>query len=245
MQTETGSSSARRPHRVDSLILAAFLLASLAAMAAALILSHLALGDMFAFDKWLILALRSPADAAMPAGPGWLTKTMVDVTALGGRPVLTMVTVIAAGYMLVTRKAATAGFLIVATSIGVAAGILLKLLFARARPDIVEHLVSVESASFPSAHALNSAVTYLTLGALLARGETQRSVQVYMLAVAILLTLLVGFSRVYLGVHWPSDVFAGWAAGAAWALLCWAAARALQRRDRIEPATHQEPPSSA
>jgi undecaprenyl-diphosphatase len=79
-----------------------------------------------------------------------------------------------------------------------------------------------------------SAVVYLTLGALLARLADQRRVKLYFLAVAALLTLLVGLSRVYLGVHYPTDVLAGWSAGLVWATLCWLAARSLQRRGAVE-----------
>jgi undecaprenyl-diphosphatase len=107
---------------------------------------------------------------------------------------------------------------------------LLKGSFLRARPDVVPHLVQVQTASFPSGHAMNSAVAYLTLGALLAGAEKSRGVRIYLMSVAIVLTLLIGVSRVYLGVHWPSDVVAGWCVGGAWAMLCSYAARALQKR---------------
>ena len=82
-----------------------------------------------------------------------------------------------------------------------------------------------------------SAVVYLTLGALLARSQPRKRLKAYFLLVAAFLTLIVGVSRVYLGVHWPTDVLAGWTAGAVWAILCWLAARRLQRSRRLEPAT--------
>ena len=109
----------------------------------------------------------------------------------------------------------------------VAAFAIAMALFDRTRPDVVPHLVEVSSASFPSGHSMLSMTTYLTLGALLAEVQTERRFRIYVLAWAVALALLVGWSRVFLGVHWPTDVLAGWTAGAAWALLCWAVAQAL------------------
>ncbi|HKR24583.1 MAG TPA: phosphatase PAP2 family protein [Allosphingosinicella sp.] len=192
-------------------------------------------GETFALDRWLLLALRSASDSSVPAGPGWLLEAMVDITALGGVSVLTVITIIAAGYLVAARKPATAAFLVAAVSGGAVASTLLKMVFARPRPDVVGHLVEVSSLSFPSGHAMNSAIVYLTLGALLARAEDDRRVRIYLIAVAVALTLVIGFTRVYLGVHWPSDVLAGWCVGAAWAVLSSLAARALQRRHAIEP----------
>jgi undecaprenyl-diphosphatase len=122
---------------------------------------------------------------------------------------------------------------------------LLKMGFDRPRPDLVPHGALVYTASFPSGHATLSAVVYLTLGALLARVQPRLVLKLYLLGLAILLTVMVGVSRVYLGVHWPTDVLAGWAVGAAWALLCWATALWLQRRGRVEgpgPAPDTAPP---
>lgn len=222
-------------YRLDTRILTAFLLLAAAAFVFITIASEVAEGDTHEFDRWLMLGLRDAADPSAPAGPGWLRAMMIDVTALGGWAVLTLVVALAAGYLLATGKRSTALFVILASAGGAIAGTLLKLLFARDRPDLVTHLVAVDSASFPSGHAMNSAIIYLTLGALLAGAQQRRAVKIYLLSIAIALTLIIGFSRVYLGVHWPSDVIAGWCVGSAWAVLCSLVARSLQRRHAIEP----------
>jgi undecaprenyl-diphosphatase len=107
---------------------------------------------------------------------------------------------------------------------------LLKLAFARDRPEIVPHLREVMSSSFPSGHALTSAAVYLTLGTLLMRIAEGRLAKYYCIAIAMFVTFLVGVSRVFLGVHYPSDVVAGWLIGMSWALMCWAVERTLERR---------------
>ena len=109
----------------------------------------------------------------------------------------------------------------------------MKELFGRDRPDVVPHLVAVTSSSFPSGHSMLAAILYLTLGALLARFAARRT-KVYVLTVALLTAFLVGASRVYLGVHWPTDVLAGWSLGATWALVCWLAMLWLQARGEVE-----------
>lgn len=224
-----------KKHRIDSYILAMLLIAAGALFAFFRLASEIMEGETFALDRWLLQALRSTADPSVPAGPGWLRLAMVDITALGGVSVLTLLTVIATGYLIAARKPATAAFLVASVTGGAMASTLLKLGFARPRPDLVGHLVEVHSLSFPSGHALNSAVTYLTLGALLARAEDDRWVRIYLMTVAVALTLIIGTSRVYLGVHWPSDVLAGWCVGSAWAVLCSLVAQSLQRRHAIEP----------
>lgn len=174
------------------------------------------------FDRWLMLALRRPGDLAQPVGPAWLKAAAIDVTALGGVTVLTLVTVLAVGYLLASRKWLTAGLLTAATVSGRILGSVLKAGFGRARPDIVPHLVDVHSLSYPSGHATNSAIVFLTLGALLARAQDMRRTRIYVMAAGVLLTVLVGCSRVLVGVHWPTDVLAGWAVGGSWAMLWWA-----------------------
>ncbi len=190
-------------------------------------------GETRAFDEALLLALRRTGDVAQPVGPHWLQVTMLDFTALGGTSVLTLLTVLAVGFLAMQRRWGRAAFLVLATSGGALLSFWLKANYARPRPTLVAHLVEVVDPSFPSGHAMNSAIIYLTLGVLLARAASARRLKAYLVGVAMLLTLLVGCSRVYLGVHYPTDVLAGWTVGAAWAALCWAAAEAVRRRGAL------------
>lgn len=184
-------------------------------------------GDTRAFDEAILLALRNPADHADPIGPAWLEIAMRDYTALGSHAVLGLIGAAAFFYLLILGKRLSAAMLVVSFAGGMALNGVLKLGFARPRPDLVAHLVEVHTASFPSGHAMLSAVCYLTLGALLAGVAQRRRFKAYILGVAIGLTVLVGFSRIYLGVHWPTDVLAGWCLGAAWAMACWLTVRAI------------------
>jgi undecaprenyl-diphosphatase len=110
----------------------------------------------------------------------------------------------------------------------------LKLFYHRPRPDLVPHGMEVFTASFPSGHAMMSAIAYLTLAILMARVDRNPRVKALVLSLGVSITLLVGISRIYLGVHWPSDVVAGWCVGAAWASLCWFVALQLQQRGEVE-----------
>jgi undecaprenyl-diphosphatase len=184
-------------------------------------------GETHAFDEAVLLALRNPADRADPIGPQWLEIMFRDYTSLGSHAVLGLIGVLAFGYLVLQRKMLSAGMLAFSFAGGMVLNSLLKLSFDRARPDLVAHLVEVHTASFPSGHAMLSAVCYLTLGTLLAGVAEQRRYKVYILSAAIGLMVLVGSSRVYLGVHWPTDVLAGWCLGAAWAMACWLAVRAI------------------
>lgn len=195
--------------------------------------SEVSEGETRRFDEWILLSLRVPGDPKQPIGPEWLETSMIDLTSLGGTAALTLITILAVTYLIVARRFFTATMVTIAVSGGAVLIALLKLSYARPRPELVEHLVAVQSASFPSGHATASAVTYLTLGALLARTEKRRAVRGYIFAVAGFLTLLIGVSRVYLGVHYPTDVLAGWTIGAAWALFCWLIARWLRPRDNV------------
>jgi undecaprenyl-diphosphatase len=196
--------------------------------------SEVAEGDTQAFDDWIMVAVRSGENPSAPAGPAWLTKAALDITALGGVSVLAIIILMVSGYLWLRRKRHAMWLVVIATVGGQLLSTILKFAFGRPRPDNTLHLVEVSTASFPSGHSMLSAVVYLTLGALLARIEARRRVKTYVVAVALLLSLLIGLSRVYLGVHYPTDVLAGWAAGLTWALTCWTAARYLQRRGAVE-----------
>ncbi len=191
-------------------------------------------GETQAIDKAIVLALRNPADRADPIGPLWLEEIGRDLTALGGVAILTILTVGVVLFLFLQGTTRAAYFVSSAVVGGVLLGMLLKEIFARPRPDLVPHLSYVYTASFPSGHSLNAAVVYLALGVLLARLQKRRILKIYIMLFAALVTIAVGISRVYLGVHWPTDVLAGWTAGAVWALLCWSVMWWLQRSGEIE-----------
>lgn len=194
-------------------------------------------GETHATDEAILLAMRNPADRSDPLGPGWVEEMGRDFTALGGIAVLAFIALIAAGHMLLRGRVKSALYLVVTVGGGMLLSTVLKAGFDRPRPDLVPHESIVYTASFPSGHSMMAAVVYLTLGALVARLDSRPALKLYVLGIAVFVTILVGLSRVYLGVHWPSDVLAGWTAGATWALLCWTGARLLQRRGDIEPET--------
>lgn len=197
-------------------------------------------GDTHALDEAILLSMRVAGDPANPAGPAWLEEAARDITALGSTSILALVTVTTILFLLMMNKNGAALLVLVAVLGGSLLTNLLKLGFDRPRPDLVAHLMDTFTASFPSGHASGAAATYLTIGALLARVQPRRRIKMFLLLVAVAITLLVGVTRVYLGVHWPSDVAAGWAVGAAWAALVWLVAMWLQRRGHVEKETDEE-----
>lgn len=178
-----------------------------------------------AIDRAVFLAFREPTAPSDPIGPPWMHEVGRDITALGGVTVLMLLTVAVLGYLWM-RRAYRMGWVLLAGFAGASVGTaVLKDIIARPRPALVPHLAEVYSASFPSGHSAMAAATYLTLGMLLARVHRGMRVKAYLVAVMIFVTALVGVSRIYVGVHWPTDVLAGWALGTLWAIGVWTVAR--------------------
>lgn len=226
--------------RVEVVTLAAMLAIAGALWAFVALADEVMEGDLRAFDEALLMALRVQGDPSDPIGSRQLEIAMRDITALGGVTVLSIVTGAVLVFLILRRLRASALFLAVAILGGTALSHLAKAGFSRPRPDLVPHGVEVATASFPSGHSMMAAVTYLTLAVMLTRTEATLRMRVFYLTFAVLLTMLVGFSRLYLGVHWPSDILAGWTLGAAWALGVWLIARFLGHRGQIEPDRSEE-----
>jgi undecaprenyl-diphosphatase len=212
-----------------AIILAALLVLGLALGFAELAGSVLE-GDTQQFDERILASLRDPDDPQRPIGPRWLHGAALDITALGSATVLGLAVFAVCGFLALQGLQRYALFVLVSSLGGWFLNAALKAVFSRPRPDIVPHLREVMTLSFPSGHALTSAAVYLTLGVLLMRVARRPLARFYCLGVAMLATVLVGSSRVYLGVHYPTDVLAGWLIGLSWALLCWIVERWLDRR---------------
>jgi undecaprenyl-diphosphatase len=224
---------ARRGRREIGLIAGLFVAAALI-LGFGLLADAVVEGGTAAFDRAILLAFRTPGDTADPIGPPWLEEAARDVTAFGSIPFLGFLLVAAIGFLLLVGKRNLALLMSASVLGGEAIDTILKIGFRRPRPELVAHAARVFTASFPSGHAMLSAVTFLTIGALLTRVHADRRVKVYFMVLAVLLTVTVGLSRVYLGLHYPTDVLAGWCLGAAWATLCWVAALWLQARGQVE-----------
>jgi undecaprenyl-diphosphatase len=220
----------------DLLVLLAMLVVVASVLTFLKIADEVTEGGTQRFDEAILRALRNPSDPSRPIGPWWSEEVARDITALGGITVLCILTLVTTGFLVMARKGHAALLLLAATVGGVVLSSILKDYFERPRPTVVPRLMDVRTSSFPSGHSMMSAVVYLTLGALLDRFVEGRRLKLYCLGVAVVVTLLVGCSRVFLGVHYPSDVLGGWTAGLTWAVLCWLVARYLQKRGAVERA---------
>jgi undecaprenyl-diphosphatase len=182
-------------------------------------------GDTLAMDTKIVRALRSADDPSRPIGPVWMTGMLEDLTALGGPTVTWLVILSVTGYLLLEAKYRDALVVFVTSASGDLVNQAIKSGFMRARPTVVPHLRDAFASSFPSGHSMESAIVYLTLAAMLMRIVRGRVTKAYCLGLAILITFLVGVSRVFLGVHYPTDVIGGWIIGLFWASLCWLVAQ--------------------
>lgn len=186
-------------------------------------------GDYLAHEEQILKLFREPDNLAQPIGPSWLPDATRDITALGGAAVLSLLTLIVIVFELLCGRRRTAVLIAIATLGGLGLSVAMKAGFERERPTAVPHLMVETSGSFPSGHSMLSSVVYITLGALLARTLSSRALKTFIVLTAFFVAFLIGVSRVYLGVHYPTDVVAGWTAGTAWALLCWSVATWLER----------------
>jgi len=180
------------------------------------------------FDRAIILSLRDSANIARPLGPDWLPETVRDVTSLGSVVVALGFAATVSGYLLLTGYRGAAALLFGSAAGALILNDLLKFAIERPRPDAILQAARVFTSGFPSGHATLSCVTYLTAAALFGPLYDERRARTYLLAIAILIVLLTGFSRIYLGVHFPTDVLGGWCIGGAWVCSCYPAARILR-----------------
>jgi undecaprenyl-diphosphatase len=214
--------------QTDLAVLLAGLLVVVGALTFLLVADAVRKGVTQSLDERILLALRQPNNLDDPIGPPSMKEAGRDLTALGGVAFMTLLTAAVAVYLFLCRRWTALALLAAAAGGGLLLSLLLKDLFHRDRPTVVKQLSIVDTTSFPSGHSMNSAIIYLTLGTLLARVTPGRGLKIYFISLALLLTFLVGASRVYMGVHYPTDVLAGWTAGLAWAIFCWLVARSLR-----------------
>jgi undecaprenyl-diphosphatase len=191
-------------------------------------------GDTQAFDTKILRALRDPSDPSRPIGPAWMEGMLIDLTALGGSTILWMLILAVAGFLVLQTRYRTAIVVLITSGSGELLNFAMKHAFNRPRPTVVPHLRMVYTTSFPSGHAMESAIVYLTLAAILMRAADTTATKIYILSIAALLTTLTGVSRVFLGVHYPTDVIGGWIVGFIWASVCWVAAQHLEGTARIQ-----------
>lgn len=229
---------ALRIARTEIAALSALLIIALGVMTFIEVADDMTEADGQMFDQAVLHWLQPVA--GQPCGPWWLQEAAADLTSLGGISVLTLFAVIAFSFLLIQRKRLSALLLVVGLIGGVALSEGLKALFERERPPVAYQAVETLNASFPSGHALLSTVFYLTLGVMLTRAFPQKRLKAFVLGSAILIALLIGLTRVYLGAHWATDVLAGWCAGAAWAMALWLVAYAVERRQVVHHAPLQD-----
>jgi undecaprenyl-diphosphatase len=214
--------------RVETRLLIAGVLLTAAFLALIFVVDLAEDGIAGSFDRAVLLALQTSTEVSDPIGPRWVEEVARDLTSLGSYSVMLLIVAGVIGYLFLIRRGAAAVFVLASIGGGIVLSNALKHFFQRARPDIAPHAAEVFSTSFPSGHAMLSAVVYLTLAVLVARFALARRQRLYAIGIATGITILVGLTRMYLGVHWPTDIAAGWCVGAAWALACWYIAAKLQ-----------------
>lgn len=176
-------------------------------------------GKSLAFDERLVLLFREAGDPRRLLGPAWFHEAMRDLTAMGSVVGLGLMMIVACVTLwLCDRRHLATGLLATVVSAQIAST-LLKIAIGRERPDIVEHAALTFTASFPSGHAFLSAAVLLSIAGFVGLASRRAGIERFCYVFAVLLMLAIGTSRVYLGVHWPSDVLGGWLLGIAWSSL--------------------------
>ena len=206
---------------LEPLVLFGFLVLGLMLSAFLEISDDVMEGDTHAVDTQLLMLLRDGSNPQNPLGPEWVFEMVRDISSLGGIAILALVTVSAAIYLLMIKKFGQAAYLVLSVTLGTLLSNALKFGFARPRPDLVPHGSHVFTGSFPSGHSMMSAMVYLSVGMMLAKAQKSMPPKIFFLGISVFLTVMIGVSRVYLGVHWPSDVLAGWMVGGACAVTFW------------------------
>lgn len=236
------------PKAIWSFVRAEFVLVLSLALIAAAVLAFIEIademseGEAHAFDMAVLQMLHpDAANPSDPIGPKWLDHAAADLTAIGSVSVLAALGLLVGVFLVLQRKRLEAGIIAVAFAGGLTISQLLKEFFNRERPPEIYRASEILNASFPSGHALLSTVVFLTLGAMLAQAAKGRTLRIFVMSAAIALALLVGVTRIYLGVHWTTDVLAGWSAGAAWGTACWLAGRWLKQRGREQDGRQPNP----
>lgn len=236
---------ALRRARTEFVALSALLIVGLGVSIFADLAEDMREGDGQAFDQWVLSVLRPDADPSDAWGPGWLSVAANDLTALGAISVLTLFATIAVIFLVIQKKRLSALLLVFGLLGGVTLSEGLKAMFERARPPEQFQAVETINASFPSGHALLSTVFYLSLAVMLSRAFPRRRLKAYVIGTGVLIAVLVGLTRIYLGAHWATDVFAGWSVGAAWAMALWLVSYAVERRQAVHHATLVDEPTVA
>jgi undecaprenyl-diphosphatase len=194
------------------------------------IAGFVAKGSTNYFDVQVLRSLRTTGNLARPIGPRWLFEIMRDITSLGGSTIVSLITIFVIVYFILQKQYSML-FLVLAAVIG--GGIIdleLKTIFSRIRPQVVPSLIQEISYGFPSGHSMMSTIIYLSLASLIARLQVRWRDKVYIISFAIFLSFIIGISRIYLGVHYPTDVLGGWSIGLAWAALCWLVAWYISKK---------------
>jgi len=208
-----------RPQLVIAAVIAAAATALLVLLKLA---SEILEGEFDAYDRAALIWIRDHL-----GGVAGLRAVMLDLTALGDTATLLLVMAFAAGLWAMMGARRVALILCGQAILGTLVVQGVKAIADRARPDAVPHWASFSAASFPSGRAALSAIVYLTLAVVAADRLPSVASKRYLMSGAVLLVVAIGFSRLYLGVHWPTDVLAGWALGGSWAILSWLLCRRL------------------